>query len=57
VPSIAELLEKNNVDTVISTVTSVSTVAPELALISAADKSSTTKRFIPSIWGIPYTER
>jgi hypothetical protein len=57
VPSIAELLEKNNVDTIISTVTSIQTVAPELALVAAADKSSTTKRFIPSIWGIPYNER
>ncbi|KAH6695591.1 hypothetical protein F5X68DRAFT_127656 [Plectosphaerella plurivora] len=56
VPSITATLEKSNIDTVISAVTSVSTFDPELALIAASDKSSVTKRFIPSIWGVPYSE-
>ncbi|KAK3326680.1 hypothetical protein B0H66DRAFT_551497 [Apodospora peruviana] len=53
VPSITATLEKNKIDTVISTLTSAVPVSPDLALIAAADKSSTTKRFIPSIWGVP----
>ncbi|KAL2850086.1 NAD(P)-binding protein [Aspergillus pseudodeflectus] len=56
VPSITTVLEKNKVDTVISTLTSAAPVSPDLALIAAADKSSTTKRFIPSIWAVPDQE-
>lgn len=30
---------------------------PELALIKAAEESNTTKRFIPSQWGMELNER
>ena len=54
--ALAVLLEQNQVQTVISTVNSPAGPANELSMIAAADKSSTTTRFIPAIWGLPYTE-
>lgn len=57
VPSITDVLNKNKVEILISTIgTTVGSIGPELALIAAADKASTTKRYIPSIWGVPYTK-
>ncbi|KAF2846619.1 NAD(P)-binding protein [Plenodomus tracheiphilus IPT5] len=53
--SIAKVLESNNIDTVISTLGSMIGPDPELALIQAANKSNSTKRYIPSMWGIDYT--
>ncbi|PSN61510.1 NAD(P)-binding protein [Corynespora cassiicola Philippines] len=53
--SIASVLESNGVDTVISTLDSQAGPDPELALIHASEKSNTTKRYIPSTWGISYT--
>ena len=53
--ALTEALEKNKVDTVISTLTSMAGPGPELALINAADTSTVTKRFIPSLWGVPYS--
>jgi hypothetical protein len=50
------VLETNKVGTVISTIDMVQGVESEHALIQAAAKSSVTKRYIPSIWGIKYTE-
>jgi hypothetical protein len=55
VESIVGTLEANKVDTLISTLGPMSDVDPELALIKAADKSTTTKRYIPSTWAIKYT--
>ena len=55
VSSIVKVLEDHNVDTLISTLGSMFGQDPELALIQAADKSNSTKRFIPSTWGIKYT--
>ncbi|WKT54474.1 NmrA-like domain [Fusarium oxysporum f. sp. vasinfectum] len=53
VASVSAVLEKNNIDTVICT---LSTPGPEaeLALISAVEKSRVTNRYIPAIWTIPY---
>lgn len=56
VPALVKLLEDNNVELVISTLNAVGNARPETALIQAADTSSTTKRYIPSIWAIKYTE-
>lgn len=53
--SIASILEKNNVDTVISTLGVRFGNDPELALIQGSAKSNVTKRYIPSSWGIRYT--
>ncbi|KAM3064943.1 hypothetical protein ACMFMG_011230 [Clarireedia jacksonii] len=54
--AIASILEQNNIVTVISALSSQSLPEQELNLIAGADKSSVTKRYIPSMWGIKYTE-
>ncbi|PNP86570.1 hypothetical protein FNYG_00272 [Fusarium nygamai] len=53
---LAATLEANSIETVISTINSMDDVSAELSLIKAAEKSASTKRYIPSIWGIKYTE-
>ncbi|ENH69294.1 hypothetical protein FOC1_g10004832 [Fusarium oxysporum f. sp. cubense race 1] len=56
VDSLASILEERNVEIVISAVNNISgDNHPEINLIRAADKSETTKRFIPSYFGTPYT--
>jgi len=55
VNSIVEVLEDHKIDTLISTLGSMSGQDPELALIEAANKSESTKRYIPSTWGLKYT--
>ncbi|WZH48424.1 NADP-bd_dom domain-containing protein [Fusarium acuminatum] len=54
VDSIATLLEQNQVDTVISALGGRTPPEQEKGLIKAAAKSKTTKRYIPSVWGIKY---
>lgn len=54
--ALTTLLESNRIGTVISTL-HLQGFEQELALIKAADRSSTTKRYIPSIWGVKYTEQ
>ncbi|KAM5370517.1 hypothetical protein ACJA88_010098 [Fusarium oxysporum] len=56
VDKLAATLETNSIETVISTINSMDDVSAELSLIKAAEKSASTKRYIPSIWGIQYTE-
>lgn len=53
---VAATLEANNIETVISTINAMDDVSAELSLIKAAEKSASTKRYIPSIWGMKYTE-
>ncbi|KAH7371111.1 hypothetical protein BKA66DRAFT_444287 [Pyrenochaeta sp. MPI-SDFR-AT-0127] len=53
--AIASTLEKNKIDTVISTLGSMFGSDPELALIEGSKKSNVTKRYIPSLWGCRYT--
>ncbi|QKD56884.2 uncharacterized protein FOBCDRAFT_241585 [Fusarium oxysporum Fo47] len=53
---LAAALEANSVETVISTINSLGDISAELSLIQAAEKSASTKRYIPSIWGIKYTD-
>ncbi|KAH7303785.1 hypothetical protein B0I35DRAFT_364368 [Stachybotrys elegans] len=48
-----EVLEKNRIDTIISTMAYTEGSAAELALMHAAERSAVTKRLIPSIWGVP----
>jgi hypothetical protein len=55
VDSVVKTLEASNIDTVISTLGSTFGPDLELALIQATEKSKTTKRYIPSIWGISCT--
>ena len=52
------LLEANRIDTVLSTITmeSSTTSQAQLNLISAADRSSVTERFIPSEFGVVANE-
>jgi hypothetical protein len=49
-------LEENQIHTVISTLNTGGDDTAEFNLVEASDKSSVTKRFIPSTWGIEYTE-
>ncbi|SPJ78877.1 uncharacterized protein FTOL_07268 [Fusarium torulosum] len=56
IPGLAKVLEENKIGTVISTLEMMAGPGPEEALIRAADKSTITKRYIPSIWGVPYSE-
>lgn len=55
IDAVANILEEHNVHTVIS---AIKVIAPEAGvsevnLIKAAAKSSPTKRFIQSEWGVP----
>ncbi|KAL2847164.1 NAD(P)-binding protein [Aspergillus pseudoustus] len=55
VDSLTRALEEHEIDTVISSIFTmpVSGIAPEVALIRASQSSKTTRRFIPSNWGVP----
>lgn len=55
VEALRDILQSNNVSTVISTLDMIAGTESEMALIKAADLSSTTRRFIPSSWGLKYT--
>ncbi|KAM0202706.1 hypothetical protein ACHAPA_012289 [Fusarium lateritium] len=56
VSSIIEVLEKNNIDTLVSAIGLGGSALPdaELPLIQAAEQSSVTKRFIASVFGATY---
>ncbi|KAF5011260.1 hypothetical protein FDECE_2613 [Fusarium decemcellulare] len=54
VDDITSVLEAYNVHTLISTIVTINGTEPELNLIKAADKSATTKRFVPSYWATDY---
>lgn len=58
VESLTNLLESNKIDTVISALAVLdnATTTVQLNLIEAAENSSSTKRFIPSQFGLRYTE-
>jgi hypothetical protein len=58
VGSLTNLLERNGIDTVVSAMplTDDDTSNSQLNLIEAAEQSSSTKRFIPSEYGILYNE-
>ncbi|KAJ3540546.1 hypothetical protein NM208_g5021 [Fusarium decemcellulare] len=56
VDSLTAVLESNKVDIVISAISGTASIEPELNFIKAADKSAVTKRYIPSIWGVKYTD-
>lgn len=53
VEQLKDTLEKNNVHTVISTITMLDPVSAEAEqnMIVAADKAACTKRFVASSWG------
>lgn len=55
VEAVRDVLQSNDVGTVVSTLDLIAGGASELTLIRAADLSSTTRRFIPSAWGLKYT--
>lgn len=57
IDALAAVLETNKVEVVISTLDTMSGGGPEFALIKAADKSSVTKRYIPSVWGMNSLEQ
>ncbi|KAI8712566.1 NmrA domain-containing protein [Fusarium sp. LHS14.1] len=56
VDGLTKVLEDNNIETVISTLNTMGATEPELNLIAAADRAKSTKRFVPSIWGVKYTQ-
>ncbi|KAK1635696.1 hypothetical protein BDP81DRAFT_450551 [Colletotrichum phormii] len=54
IDSLASVLERYNVDTVISAVNNITgDNKSELNLIAAAERSKTTRRFIPGHFGVP----
>ncbi|KAM0330565.1 hypothetical protein ACHAQA_003512 [Verticillium albo-atrum] len=55
VEALTKVLTENQVDTVISSMFLTTTGKPQSNLVLAAEASPSTRRFIPSIWGIPYT--
>ncbi|KAL3444832.1 NAD(P)-binding protein [Aspergillus insuetus] len=59
VESLTKVLESNKIDTVISAVSVIddSNSIAQLNLIGAAERSSSTTRFIPSEYGVRYTEQ
>ncbi|KAK1474177.1 hypothetical protein CTAM01_15976 [Colletotrichum tamarilloi] len=48
--NIAKALEESNVHTVVSTLSNMASMQPDLNLIAAVDQSAATKRYVPSIW-------
>ncbi|KAF4463798.1 Isoflavone reductase like P3 [Fusarium albosuccineum] len=54
VEDLISILEENKVDTVISALGGLAPPEAEKALIHAAEASSVTRRFIPSVSGIKY---
>ncbi|KAK8038938.1 hypothetical protein PG993_007349 [Apiospora rasikravindrae] len=56
VSELVSVLESNGIEMVICTINPISSFEPELNLIQAAEKSSCTKRFIPSAWGNKLTK-
>jgi hypothetical protein len=59
IKSLTKVLESNKIDTVISAVSVIddSNSTAQLNLIEAAERSSSTRRFIPSEYGVRYTEQ
>ncbi|KAM0184887.1 hypothetical protein ACHAPI_012332 [Fusarium lateritium] len=55
VGGLTEVLNESQVDTVISTMFVTSDGSPQVNLFKAAEASKYTRRFIPGIWGIPYS--
>ncbi|KAI8680826.1 NAD(P)-bd-dom domain-containing protein [Fusarium sp. Ph1] len=54
VDGLVSILEENKVDTVISALGGLAPPDAEKALIHAAEASSVTRRFIPSVFGVQY---
>jgi len=54
--SLQATLKSHQVGTVVSTLQILTSNEAELNLVSAAEANSSTTRFIPSSWGIPYSE-
>ncbi|UPK89359.1 hypothetical protein LCI18_000294 [Fusarium solani-melongenae] len=56
IEALTKVLEDNAAHTVISTLNIISSTEPELNLITAADKSALTKRYVGNVWGVDYTD-
>lgn len=56
VDSLVKILQSERVHTVISTINVIGNRSSELNLMAAADRSESTKRYIPATWGLEYTE-
>jgi hypothetical protein len=54
IEQLAQVLEENKVHTIVSTIMMIDprAAASELNLVAAANKSSCTKRFVASNWGV-----
>lgn len=53
--ALTNILVDNKVNTIISTLFVTFDGSPQVNLVRATEASQYTKRFIPSIWGIPYS--
>ncbi|KAK1528627.1 uncharacterized protein CCOS01_06461 [Colletotrichum costaricense] len=56
VDAISNLLEAKDVEVVVSAIVTLHGSGPEMNLIRAAEKSSRTRRFVPSFWAHDYPE-
>jgi hypothetical protein len=56
VEALTKVLEDSKIHTVISTLPLLGTAQHELNLVAAADKSSTTRRYVPSTWVIDFED-
>lgn len=54
--SLEDALKSHQIGTVVSTLAVLTSNEAEMNLVSAAEASSCTRRFIPSSWGIAYSE-
>src|SRR5687768_17519700 len=54
VKGLVSKLQDNNVHTLISCLGGISPTENEFALIAAAEEATSTKRYIPSVWGVKY---
>ncbi|KAK1623787.1 hypothetical protein BDP81DRAFT_502811 [Colletotrichum phormii] len=55
IPALTKVFDDNEVDAVISTLFVTSDGSPQVNMIRAAEACVHTRRFIPSVWGIPYS--
>ncbi|KAH6668598.1 hypothetical protein F5X68DRAFT_249384 [Plectosphaerella plurivora] len=56
VEALTKLLEDNKIQTVVSTLQLMGGAQHELNLVVAADRSSTTRRYVPSTWVVDFGE-
>ncbi|KAH7127811.1 hypothetical protein B0J13DRAFT_645859 [Dactylonectria estremocensis] len=57
IDNLVEILNEHNIDTVISALSVPGVAESELNLIAAANQALSTRRYVPSFWGIKFPRR